>query len=107
MHDTNVLFHSQVTPIAFTSLHNYYFLVYAVINTLCIPIVYFFYPETAGRSLEEIDEIFAASKNIFDPVRVARNLPRRRLSQYLADEEKVDLGAGADGEEVEYAARDV
>lgn len=35
------------------------YLFFAVINFIYIPVIYFFYPETAGRSLEEIDIIFA------------------------------------------------
>lgn len=34
--------------------------------------VYFFFPETKGRSLEEVDVIFKESKSIFDTVKVAR-----------------------------------
>jgi hypothetical protein len=41
--------------------------------------VYFFFPETNGLHLEEVDQIFKESKNIFQPVRVARGLPRRAL----------------------------
>lgn len=36
------------------------YLFFAVVNALFIPIIYFFYPETAGRSLEEIDLIFGS-----------------------------------------------
>lgn len=72
-----------------------------------MPIVYFFYPETAGRSLEEIDEIFAASKTVFDPVRVAKTLPRRRLSQFLAHEAKAGFDVEPDANEVEYAGKGV
>ena len=35
------------------------YLFFAVLNAIFFPIIYFFYPETAGRSLEEIDLIFA------------------------------------------------
>ena len=45
--------------------------------------------ETAGRSLEEIDAIFAESKSIFDPPRVARRLPKQHLVD-LAVGDKVD-----------------
>ena len=42
-----------------------------------VPSVYFFYPETAYRSLEEMDEIFHKTTNIFNVVKVARDTPRR------------------------------
>lgn len=52
-----------------------------------VPTIYFFFPETSGRSLEELDEIFASSKSIFDVVPNAQRLPKRNLAEYL-DEEK-------------------
>ena len=39
--------------------------------------MYFFYPETANRSLEEMDIIFRKSKSIFDTVGIAKREPRR------------------------------
>lgn len=41
------------------------------------PLVYFFYPETAYRSLEEMDTIFRKTDSIISVVRVARNEPHR------------------------------
>lgn len=35
----------------------------------------FFFPETNGRHLEEVDQIFRDSKSVFDPVKMARRLP--------------------------------
>ena len=84
---------AEITPVAFTNIGYRYFIVYAAINASCVPVVYFFYPETAGRSLEEIDEIFAASKNILDPVNVAKRLPKKHLAEFLIEEGKVDAGA--------------
>lgn len=49
------------------------YLFFAIINALFIPTIYFFYPETAGRSLEEIDLIFAK-------VCKCTCLPRARLT---------------------------
>ncbi|OBT73915.1 hypothetical protein VF21_07463 [Pseudogymnoascus sp. 05NY08] len=66
-----------VTPVGFDNIGWKYFLVYCCINGACVPTIYFFFPETAGRSLEEIDEIFLSSKSIFDTVRVAEELPKR------------------------------
>ena len=46
-------------------------------NAFIFPCVYFFYPETAGRSLEEMDAIFTKCKSIFTVVRLARDEPKR------------------------------
>lgn len=46
-------------------------------NAFIVPVVYFFYPETAYRSLEEMDTIFHKTKSIWSVVRVAREEPRR------------------------------
>jgi hypothetical protein len=46
-------------------------------NAFIIPVIYFFYPETAYRSLEEIDTIFHKTKGWFSVVSIARNEPRR------------------------------
>jgi hypothetical protein len=48
-----------------------------VSNAFIFPVVYFFYPETAYRSLEEMDAIFHKTTSIFDVVKVAREEPRR------------------------------
>lgn len=46
-------------------------------NAFIFPVVYFFYPETAYRSLEEMDTIFHKTSSIFNAVSVARNEPHR------------------------------
>ncbi len=37
--------------------------VFAALNAFIIPIVYLFFPETSGRSLEDMDVIFALAYN--------------------------------------------
>ncbi|CAJ2507568.1 Uu.00g087540.m01.CDS01 [Anthostomella pinea] len=71
----------MITPIAFNSIGYQTYIIFAVINAFMVPSVYFFYPETAYRSLEEMDTIFhkssAGLKGYFDVVHVARREPQR------------------------------
>ncbi|WFD20359.1 hypothetical protein MCAP1_002603 [Malassezia caprae] len=69
----------MITPVAFHNINNYTYLIFCAINALMVPATYFIFPETAGRSLEEMDEIFAQSSawNPYDVVRKERKYPRR------------------------------
>jgi len=67
---------AEVTPVGFATIGYQYYIIYAVIDTAIIPTVYFCFPETTGRSLEEMDEIFVRSKNVFDPPRVAKAMAK-------------------------------
>lgn len=72
----------MITPVMIAHIHWGTYLFFAVMNAIFIPPMYFFYPETAGRSLEEIDLIFA--KGYVDNisyVKASHELPR------LTDEE--------------------
>lgn len=44
-------------------------------NAFIVPVVYFFFPETTNRSLEEMDRIFHKTTSVFDVVKLARNEP--------------------------------
>ena len=77
---------AEVTPAAFDDIGWKYFIVYCCLNAAFVPVIYFFFPETAQRSLEEIDEIFEASTSIFDTVSVAKKLPKKHLSDFVRDE---------------------
>jgi sugar porter (SP) family MFS transporter len=75
----------EVTPTGFATITYRYYIVYAAINFAIVLSVYFLFPETNGRSLEEMDEIFTTSKNIFDAPRVAQTLPRMSHSSQESD----------------------
>ncbi|KAI5359619.1 putative major facilitator, sugar transporter, major facilitator superfamily [Septoria linicola] len=97
----------MITPVAFDTIGYQTYIIFAVINAFIVPCVYFFYPETAYRSLEEMDEIFHKTTGAFDVVSIARpaNTPHRYdkngqlLISYLETEEHqrrssaVQLGA--------------
>lgn len=69
----------MITPVAFSTINNYTYLIFAVINLLMVPASWWIFPETSGRSLEEMDLIFAKSScwNPYDVVRIEKETPRR------------------------------
>ncbi|KAF1834641.1 sugar transporter STL1 [Decorospora gaudefroyi] len=67
----------MITPVAFANIGYQTYIIFAVINAAMVPSVYFFFPETAYRSLEEMDEIFHRTANVFDVVKIAHELPHR------------------------------
>ncbi|KAF1353139.1 general substrate transporter [Delphinella strobiligena] len=48
----------QITPIAIENINWHIFIIFACFCAMWIPIVYFFFPETAGLGLEDIDHLF-------------------------------------------------
>lgn len=48
----------EITPIGIASLQWKFYIIWTVFNASFVPIVYLFYPETADRSLEDIDRLF-------------------------------------------------
>lgn len=84
----------MITPIMITNIGWGTYLFFAVVNACFLPLIYFTYPETARRSLEEIDIIFAKGycENI-GYVRAAREL------EFLTDE-------GVDAKAREYGLVD-
>ncbi|KAF4458976.1 sugar transporter [Fusarium albosuccineum] len=70
----------MITPPAFKNIKGHTYTVFAVINAIMVPSVYFFFPETAYRSLEEMDTIFqkvTGFKGAFDVVKQAKIEPHR------------------------------
>lgn len=83
----------MVTPIMTSNIGWATYLVFAIVNACFLPVVFLFYPETAGRSLEEIDIIFA--KGYLEDmtyVKASRELPR--LSDRQIEELAIHYGLG-------------
>lgn len=92
---------AEVSPVGFATIQWRYYVVYACISAFGLAVFYLFCPETKGRTLEEIDEIFILSDSIFDTVRVAREMPfQSEILAHVADAEKM----GIKSERVEHAA---
>ncbi|KHN97718.1 Sugar transporter family protein [Metarhizium album ARSEF 1941] len=70
----------MITPVSFTNIKYNTYTIFAIINAIMVPSVYFFFPETAYRSLEEMDTIFQKVKGwrgAFTVVHQAEVEPRR------------------------------
>ena len=82
----------EITPIGFASLGYKFFIVFAALNIclltpgelllfsystfkiilIALKVVYFFFPETSRRTLEDMDVVFISSKGWFDVVKKAK-----------------------------------
>ncbi|KAH8646652.1 general substrate transporter [Xylariales sp. PMI_506] len=79
---------AMVTPVAIQTIGYQYYIVFAVIAA-CIPVsVYFLFPETMGRNLEEIDMLFKESPSPWATVRFAKTQPRALPQEYAVKAEK-------------------
>ncbi|GAB1310655.1 General substrate transporter [Madurella fahalii] len=102
----------MVTPIMVSNIGWGTYLFFAVINACFIPVIYFFYPETARRSLEEIDIIFAKGHvENMSYVKAAKELSHLEpveIEEYARRYELVDtasrVGGGRDARDEEEKA---
>lgn len=74
----------MITPVALDTIGWRYYVIYAVISA-CIPVtVYLFYPETMGRSLEALDNIFRDAPSSWHIVSMAKKLPQGDLADIVS-----------------------
>ncbi|KAB2576360.1 Sugar transporter [Lasiodiplodia theobromae] len=80
----------MVTPIALNTIGWKYYFVYAAV-AFCIPIsVYFLFPETMGRNLEEIDMMFRESPSVLATPRFAKTRPIAMPQEYVNEKSGVE-----------------
>ena len=94
----------MITPIMITNIQWGTYLFFAAVNACFLPVIYFTYPETARRSLEEIDIIFAKGyRENIGYVRAARELPFLTDEQIDSKAREYGLVDGMEGERAEEA----
>ncbi|KAL8857570.1 MAG: hypothetical protein Q9178_005898 [Gyalolechia marmorata] len=76
-----------VTPTAIRNLGPKLYIIWAVFNASFVPITYFFYPETARRSLEDMDQVFLNER--FGVTKCRKPGPRKFDTDSDFDDEKV------------------
>ena len=75
----------EITPPGIGSLGWKFYIIWTVFNFAFLPIIYFLYPETAGRSLEDMDRFFREDP----PLLVNRDkdaCSKRRPEKYVEHE---------------------
>jgi hypothetical protein len=86
----------EVTPKGIENLGWKFYIVWTVTNAAFLPILYLFFPETADRSLEDIDAYYRE-----DPALIVINdkdaISRRRPMKYI-DMEREDIEKAAHDE---------
>ena len=87
----------MVTPVAIETIGWRYYLLFLLISAIIVPVVYFAYPETMGRSLEELEMMFSEGKSIPGIVKESR----KPLTGGLGLERAMEKG---DVDEDEYVA---
>jgi hypothetical protein len=89
----------QATLPGIESLGYKFWIIWAVICFSFIPITYFFYPETANRTLEDIDRFFETKPGIFVHCnKLAVQL--HRPAEFIEADERI-----AAGEQISYGER--
>ncbi|OIW29302.1 major facilitator superfamily transporter sugar [Coniochaeta ligniaria NRRL 30616] len=85
-----------VNPIMFAKLENRTYFLFAGLNLLWIPIIYLFYPETAGRTLESIDTLFSTKS----PFNWSMEKAYREHGDVLAEDQRPSFESPRQGDKV-------
>jgi len=56
----------QITPPAINNIGYKTYIIFAVLNACWVPVIYFFFPETKGLELEDVDRLFAKDSDAID-----------------------------------------
>ncbi|KAF7943751.1 uncharacterized protein EAE97_005821 [Botrytis byssoidea] len=92
---------AEVTPSGIENLGWRFWIIWAVICASFVPITYFFYPETANRSLEDIDRFFESKPGLF----IHRNKIATQLQRpQIYEEEDLRLGRAAEEKEFQKSS---
>ncbi|KAL4899130.1 hypothetical protein BDW74DRAFT_184000 [Aspergillus multicolor] len=88
----------EITPIGIQNIGWRFWIVWTVLNAVFIPIIYFFYPETANRTLEDIDSYYRSSPPLIvtkDPDAISAKRPLKYIQR--EDEEVQKRAKDAQG----------
>ncbi|KAG7055929.1 sugar transporter [Colletotrichum scovillei] len=82
----------QITPIGIQDLGWKFWIVFTVLNAAFLPVIYLFYPETANRTLEDLDEYYRNNPPLFvigDKDAIASQRPKKYVDRQEAHVQRV------------------
>ncbi|KAJ5234068.1 uncharacterized protein N7469_005834 [Penicillium citrinum] len=85
----------EITPIGIQNIGWRFWIVWTVTNLLFLPILYFFYPETANRSLEDIDAYYRTKPSLIvvgNRDAICRSRPQKYIDHEQYEIQKTALG---------------
>ncbi|KAL8998737.1 MAG: hypothetical protein Q9169_002292 [Polycauliona sp. 2 TL-2023] len=91
----------EITPIGIQSLQWKFYIIWTIFNASFVPIVYLFYPETADRTLEDIDRLFRDEPSIFvfrDKDAISEKRPLKYIEHYENERRRNSSVVSADPE---------
>lgn len=91
----------QITPLGVTNLQWKFYIIWTISNAAMIPVIYLFFPETADRSLEDVERFFRENHDIF-VFRHKDATSVKRPHHYVVDEENRVEESKAKQEEGQY-----
>jgi hypothetical protein len=62
----------EITPVGLQNIGWKLYIVFCILNWASILVVWFFYPETSGKTLESIDFLFASQSSFTQVVKMSR-----------------------------------
>ncbi|KAF4951890.1 hypothetical protein FSARC_12783 [Fusarium sarcochroum] len=74
----------EITPIGIQNLGWKFWIVFTVFNAAFMPVIYFLYPETANRTLEDLDEYYRNNPSLVvtqDPDAICSNRPLKYVEK--------------------------
>ncbi|KAJ9264322.1 hypothetical protein DTO195F2_2482 [Paecilomyces variotii] len=93
----------EITPIGIQNIGWKFWIIWTVFNAAFLPVIYFFYPETANRTLEDMDAYYRSNPDLIvirDPDAV---LVKRPLKYIQHEEEEIQKNAKQGGDNLDKA----
>ena len=88
----------EITPIGIDNIGWRFWIVWTIFNAVFMPVIYFLYPETANRTLEDLDDYYRSNPALIvtnDPDAICVKRPQKFIDR---EEEEIRRNQGGGSE---------